>query len=99
MQRILAFLRALARHPKTTAAGIASLVGLGFAGYSNPRILAEPATWVAILTAIGLLLAADSSGRGGNDQQGPKPPAVAVEQPRPKREVIEMPSASGLLCA
>ena len=93
MQRILAFLRALARHPKTTAAVLASLVGLGFAGYSDPHILAEPATWVAILTALGLLLAADSRG------DGPKPPAVAVEQPRPKREVIEMPSASGLLCA
>lgn len=55
----------LIKNPKTTAAGIASLVGVGFAVAANPALLASPQIIAAILGAIGLLVAAD-------DSQGPK---------------------------
>lgn len=67
MTRIVRFVRALARNPKTSAAGLAALAGVVFAAWENPHVLAEPGAWVAILTAIGLLAAADGAGGSGED--------------------------------
>jgi len=75
MKRIINFLRVLTRDKKTTAAGIASLGGVIIAAIARPEILAEPSAWVAILTAVGLLVAADSNGGG---KSGPRPPAITV---------------------
>ncbi len=90
MEPILRFLRALTRHPKTSAAGLASLAGVIIAAIARPEILADPGVWVALLTAIGLLLAAD----GRDDDRGGKPPGVPAKEERrpPRRKVIEMPS-------
>jgi hypothetical protein len=62
MSRVAELVRALARNPRTSAAGLAALVGVAFAAWENPRVLAEPNAWVAILTALGLLAAADGGG-------------------------------------
>jgi hypothetical protein len=62
VKRVERIVRALARNPKTSAAGLAALCGVGLAAIENPRVLAEPASWVAILTALGLLAAADGGG-------------------------------------
>ncbi len=61
------FLRGLMRNPKTSGAGIATLVGVGAVVAANPGALAAVETWTAILAAIGLLVAAD----GADDPPSP----------------------------
>ena len=61
MSRVKRIILALARNPKTSAAGLAALVAVGFAAAEDSRVLAEPGAWVAILTGLGLLAAADSA--------------------------------------
>jgi hypothetical protein len=92
MKKLYRIARRLARQPRTSAAGLAAVAGVGLAALSDPHILAEPATWIAVLTGIGLLLAADSGG----------PPAApgTEAKPRKRRKVVEMPPRRELrLCA
>ena len=97
MTKIIRFLRALARHPKTSALGLAGLAGFGISSYQNPQQLAEPGTWVAVLTAIGLVLAADSS---DDDDKTPPPP---VDSSSGRNAVVDIEKhfsgGAGNLCA
>ena len=92
MPRLYRLLRALARHPKTSAMGLAGLAGFGVSSYQNPQQLAEPATWIAGLTAIGLLLAADS-----RDDGDPAPPPIPAATAR--RRVVPISEEPLKLCA
>jgi len=101
MNRIVPFVRALTRHPKTSAAGLTSIVGVIVTAIARPEILAEPSAWVAILTGIGLLFAGD----GRDDDRGGGPPRIPADAAYLGREarklggkdlyrskVVEMPS-------
>lgn len=65
MKPILAFLRGLTRHPRTSAVGIAVVAGVTIRAVAAPEILADPTVWLALLSALGLLAAADGRGDGG----------------------------------
>lgn len=67
VKRLKRVVRNLARNPRTSAAGLAALVGVLFAAWDDPRVLAEPTAWVAIITALGLLAAADGEGEKEHD--------------------------------
>jgi hypothetical protein len=69
MSRLARIARALARNPKTSAAGLAALAGVALAAANNPQVLAEPESWVAVLTALGLLAAADGEKRRGGKKR------------------------------
>jgi hypothetical protein len=43
----------------TTALGLGTLASVGFSGYANPAILANPGTISAILTGFGMIVAPD----------------------------------------
>ena len=95
MQRIYPFLRRLARHPRTSAAGIAGLFGSVFAVYRDPAQLAEPGLWITLLMGLGLLVAADSS----DDDDGPKPPRLPAAEGK-DRKVVPISTRGALsLCA
>lgn len=61
MQKLKSFFARLVANPKTSAAGIAGLVGIGFAAAAQPAILANPQVIVSIIGSIGLLVAADDN--------------------------------------
>jgi hypothetical protein len=47
------------RSPKTTAAGLAAILGVAFAAYSNPALLLDPKTLATVITGVGLIVARD----------------------------------------
>lgn len=57
---LLAVKSAIVDHPRTTAIGIAGIVGAAVAVYHNPSLAATSEFWLGLLTAIGLLAAADA---------------------------------------
>jgi hypothetical protein len=82
MKRIRRILRALVRHPRTSAAGITALIAFGYGLAHDPAVLTDTETWVAVLAAIGLLLAADSGNTPGGGATGElKPPAKVLPLP------------------
>lgn len=85
MQRLYRFLRALARNPKTTAAGVAGMIASVVAWVHDPAALAQAETWTPFIVGVGLLFAADS--RDDSDQT-PRPPEIPVESRRAKVQPI-----------
>lgn len=72
-QTVEKFLKRSAASPKTTGAGIGTLVTLALAAYADPATLANPTTLAAIFAAIGLLFAKD---QGGTPPTGAGRPAA-----------------------
>lgn len=86
MNKIIGFLRGSARHPKTTAAGMAAIAGALFGVIAEPAILRDPTVWVTIVTGVGLLLAGD----GRDDEPPPGVPSGDASAGDPRRNVTEI---------